>query len=174
MSSTRTTATVKKVAAGIWLPITPDGEIQQHDLSWTTTRSSSATEYTRRRSVLTLKRMAEMQATLVGDDPVAEVDVNVWVVSEPGRIHLGVPLPEVELVDAMLGWANGLRALDGARHVALRDAVPLLRESAFEAIGGSPGRGPCWSGSRPSATRPPRRLCVGFRSPANMAKMISR
>lgn len=175
---------VEKLSPGVWLAITPDGELQQHDLneeSYKVLERNSMYPAAQRPYVygcrplpraqfLALKRRATIQAQVVGADAEDEATTEHWVVAEVGHPKFGEVVPESELDDSVLGRTKGAAELDGTevfielvgvgqapsaagaaaesseelrllglhrsgdstRHLALRDAVPLLRESAFD------------------------------------------
>lgn len=145
---------LKKLSAGVWLAATPDGDPQQHDLnveSYKVLERNAMFPIAQRPYVygfdplpcaqlLALKRLAMVQAQLVGTDELGEPEVEQWVLAEVGHARFGQPVPEAELDNSVLGRVNGVAEIDGVEvfielvGVGQVPSSSIVQESATEEL----------------------------------------
>ena len=92
-----------RVTAGVWLCLTPDLEIQRHDLGATPHRILErrsafpadiadeiyAHDPLGRAQLNSFKRRAQLQAAILGDGEIADSEAFEWVISEPQHAKFG-------------------------------------------------------------------------------------
>ncbi|CAJ1375764.1 unnamed protein product [Effrenium voratum] len=158
---------LRRVTPGVWFCLTPDGEVIRHDL--TLLRHivlERATEFPAavagdvyafdpisRVTIEAKKRLAAVQASVLGEDEPGEVMTQVWIVADPARSDYGEQVAGDLMNDPNTGMAfetKGVVTLNGEevfvqrmstglhldragrRRLDLSDAVQLMTEEELE------------------------------------------